>query len=56
MATESFTKEFVLNSEEAVQSFLQAMDVACNWKIDRSLTSTEKLIEGKQKLLILKLF
>ena len=51
MATSSFTKEFTLDSKQAVESFVKIISTPSkSIKIDRALTSEQKLKEGAEKL------
>ena len=51
MDTSSFTKEFTLDSKQAVESFVKIVSTpTTSVKIDRTLTSQKNLKEGAQKL------
>ncbi|CCJ34298.1 hypothetical protein [Caloramator australicus] len=51
MATSSFNKNFILDSEKAVESFTRIiLEKPQQLKIDRSLTSPERQKEGENKL------
>ena len=51
MATSSFTKDFTLNSQKAVDSFERIISTPANKvKIDRTLTSPEKQRRGEARL------
>jgi hypothetical protein len=53
MATESFDKEFILNTQEQVDAFIKAIEDYENRKtldFDRSLTSEENIKRGEAKL------
>lgn len=51
MATSSFSKNFVLDSPKAVDSFTRMItNPAKSVKIDRTLTSPKRIKEGEDKL------
>ena len=51
MATSSFNKDFILDSKEAVDSFVKIISTTTNSvKIDRKLTSFERKRQGEFKL------
>lgn len=51
MATSSFSKDFTLDSKEAVDSFIRAITAPSkSVKIDRKLVSPEEERRGEQKL------
>lgn len=51
MATSSFNKNFMLDSEKAVESFSKIVaNPAKSVRINRSLTSSEREKQGEEKL------
>jgi hypothetical protein len=53
IATESFTKEFILDTKEKVDTFAKAIENSENRakiELDRTLTNEENIKRGEQKL------
>jgi hypothetical protein len=50
LATSSFDKIFIVTSKEEIDSIIEAMDAPEGIKIDRTLTSPDKIRRGVLKL------